>query len=91
MNFLKNILLFFTGAFSFKRKAYDLIEKELRQEEDHFLLAARADLLGLNFPTLYYMLEFIPYMAQEEEQWIRRMIKRKSIWEERFSDLDMDP
>lgn len=91
MSFLKDLALFFNGAFSFKRKAYDLIEKELRMEEDHFLLAARADLLGLNFPTLYYMLELIPYMALEEEKWIRRMVKRKSVWEERFSDLDMDP
>ncbi|GAB6110007.1 hypothetical protein [Fusibacter bizertensis] len=91
MKFFENIALFFTGALSFNRKAYALIEKDLRQEEDNFLLAARADLLGLNFPTMYYMLELIPYMVEEEENWIKRMVKRKSIWEERFSDLDIDP
>lgn len=91
MNFLKNLMLFFKGALNFNRKAFELIEKDLRQEEDNFLLAARADLLGLNFPTMYYMLELLPYMVEEEESWIRRMVKRKSIWEERFSDLDMDP
>jgi hypothetical protein len=91
MKFLENLILFFQGALSFNKKAYELIEKDLRQEEDNFLLAARADLLGLNFPTMYYMLELLPYMAEEEENWIKRMVKRKSIWEERFSDLDMDP
>ncbi|MDH8679378.1 hypothetical protein QE109_14565 [Fusibacter bizertensis] len=91
MKFLENIALFFTGALGFNKKAYTLIEKDLRQEEDNFLLAARADLLGLNFPTMYYMLELIPYMVEEEEAWIKRMVKRKSIWEERFSDLDIDP
>lgn len=91
MKFLKNLALFFQGALSFNKKAFELIEKDLRLEEDNFLLAARADLLGLNFPTMYYMLELLPYMVEEEENWIKRMVKRKSIWEERFSDLDMDP
>jgi hypothetical protein len=91
MKTLETIALFFKGAFSFNKKAFDLIEKDLRREEDNFLLAARADLLGLNFPTMYYMLEILPYMVEEEESWIKRMIKRKSVWEERFSDLDIDP
>lgn len=91
MNLIKAFLEFFQGAFNFRMKAYSILEKELRVMEDEFILLIRSDLLGVGLPTDYYTLDILPYLAKEEENWIRRTIRRKSVWEEKFSHLDMDP
>ncbi|QGU95866.1 hypothetical protein GOM49_12860 [Clostridium bovifaecis] len=38
----------------------------------------------------YNTLEILPYIAQDLEGWQRRMLDRKSVWQERWGDFDLD-
>ena len=88
--FLGDLKLFFQGATDFNRKSKAILEKEARDEMDNFILLCYADTLGLPFPTSYYSLELLPYIAQDLESWQRRMMDRKSIWGEKWGDFDLD-
>jgi len=61
--------------------AYELIEKEAEDREDEFLLACFADAFGVPSPASYYAAELLPYLAEEFEQWERRMWDRSSVLE----------
>ena len=89
-DFLGDFKLFFQGASDFNRKSKAILEKEARDEMDNFILLCFADTLGLPFPTSYYALELLPYIAEDLENWQRRMMDRKSIWAEKWSDYDLD-
>ena len=88
--FLKNLKLFFQGASDFNRKSRAILEKEAHDEMDNFILLCFADTLGLPLPTSYFALELLPYISEDLEGWQRRMMDRKSIWEEKWSDYDLD-
>lgn len=91
IEFLKNIGLFFQGAFDFKRKATSHIADEADETMDQFFLLCFGDALGVDLPTTYYALELLPYLAEDLEKWQNRMQHKKSIWEEKAGKLDMDP
>lgn len=88
--FLENFKLFFQGASDINRKSRAILEKEAHNEMDDFLLLCFGDTLGLPFPTSYYALEILPYVAEDMEGWTRRMMDRKSIWGEKWGDFDLD-
>ena len=88
--FFENLKLFFQGATDFNRKSKAILEKEARDEMDNFILLCFADTLGLPLPTSYYALELLPYIAEDLENWQRRMMDRKSIWGEKWGDYDLD-
>lgn len=88
--FIKDIGLFFKGATDFDRKSKGMLEKEASYEMDYFMLLCYADLLGLPLPLNYYTLEILPYLAEDMDNWLGRMVDRKSMWEEKGSDYDFD-
>jgi hypothetical protein len=61
--------------------AYELIEKEAEDAEDAFLLACFPDAFGIPSPVSYYTAELLPYLAEEFQQWERRMWDRESALE----------
>jgi len=61
--------------------AYELVEKEAEDREDAFLLACFPDAFGIPSPVSYYTAELLPYLAEEFQQWERRMWNRDSVLE----------
>jgi hypothetical protein len=61
--------------------AYEKVEKAAEDEEDAFLLACFPDAFGIPSPVSYYTAELLPYLAEEFEQWERRMWDRESALE----------
>ena len=61
--------------------AFELVEKEAEDQEDAFFFACFADAFGIPSPVSYYTSELLPYMAEEFEQWERRMWDRVSMIE----------
>jgi hypothetical protein len=61
--------------------AYEKIEKEAEDVEDVFLFACFADAFGIPSPVSYYTVELLPYLAEEFEQWERRMWDRETLLE----------
>ncbi len=72
-------------------KSIHHIENELANEESEFLLLCCADALGIDLPTKYYALELLPHLSESMEGWEKKISRAKSVWEERFAQLDMDP
>jgi len=64
-----------------EHKAFEKIEKEAEDVEDVFLFACFADAFGIPSPVSYYTVELLPYLAEEFEQWERRMWDRESLLE----------
>ncbi len=61
--------------------AFEKIEKEAEDIEDEFLFACFADAFGIPSPVSYYTVELLPYLAEEFEQFERRMWDRQSLLE----------
>lgn len=61
--------------------AYEKIEKEAEDIEDVFLFACFADAFGIPSPVSYYTVELLPYLAEDFEQWERRMWDRETLLE----------
>jgi hypothetical protein len=61
--------------------AHEKIEKEAEDIEDVFLFACFADAFGIPSPVSYYTVELLPYLAEEFEQWERRMWDRQTLLE----------
>lgn len=49
------------------------IARELRDEEDLFLLLLYSDMLGIPNPVYYYTLELYPYIIEKFHDWHLRM------------------
>jgi len=60
---------------------FEKIEQEAEDIEDEFLFACFADAFGIPSPVSYYTVELLPYLAEEFEQWERRMWDRQSLLE----------
>ena len=65
--------------------AYEKIEQEAEDTEDAFLLACFPDAFGIPSPVSYYTAELLPFLAEEFEQWERRMWDRESVLERKGS------
>ena len=84
---LENLKLFIKSAFDFKENSMYHIKKEAYDEMDNFMLLCFGDLLGIPVPTSYYMLELLPYLAEDLEGWERRIMARKSVYGDRWGDF----
>lgn len=54
------------------------IKRELRDENDLFLLMCFSELLGIPNPVSYYTLELYPYILDQFHEWHLRMGMEKS-------------
>lgn len=91
MALIKNLKLFFQGAFDMKNRSIHHIEGEEKEIDDQFLLLCYSDLLGIELPTTYYALELLPYLEEDLDDWVKRMGNKQSVWEARGAALDIDP
>jgi hypothetical protein len=64
---IENLKLFIKSTFDFKENSMYHIKKEAYDEMDNFMLLCFGDLLGIPVPTSYYMLEILPYLAEDLE------------------------
>ena len=87
---LRNLRLFFKGALDFRGQSRSIIKDEAKDEMDDFLLICFGEMLGLPIPVSYYTLELLPYMEEELTGWEDRMMKKKSIWEEKGAQMNYD-
>lgn len=90
-SFIKNLGLFFQGAFDMQNRSRGHIENEAQESIDQFMILCFGDYLGIDLPTSYYALELLPYLGEDLEKWQGRMTSKKSIWEEKAGKLDIDP
>lgn len=65
----------------FEHIAFEKIEKEAEDVEDVFFFACFADAFGVPSPVSYYTVELLPYLAEDFEQWERRMWDRGTLLE----------
>lgn len=54
------------------------IARELRNEDDVFLLLLYSEMIGIPNPVFYYSLELYPYIIEEFHEWHLRMGMEKS-------------
>lgn len=54
------------------------IARELRDEDDLFLLMLYSEMIGIPNPVYYYTLELYPYMIEQFHDWHLRMGMEKS-------------
>jgi len=54
------------------------IKRELREEEDFFMLLCFSELLGIQNPAIFYTLELYPLMIDKFHEWHIRMGMEKS-------------
>ncbi|MGM8214627.1 cory-CC-star protein [Bacillaceae bacterium W0354] len=54
------------------------IARELRDEDDLFLLLMYSDMLGIPNPAFYYTLELYPYILEKFHDWHLRMGMEKT-------------
>jgi len=59
-----------------------VMKRQLRDEEDVFMLLCCSEMLGIPNPLSYYTLELIPYMLEEYHQWHKRMGYERSPLDE---------
>ncbi len=81
------------GAFSygvFVDKRMGVVRKEAFDQYDNLMLLLFSDFLGIPNPISYYMLELLPYMADELVPWERRIQNRKFIVAEKAAQYDFD-
>lgn len=82
------LCLFHHGTFVDKRMA--VVRKEAYDINDNLMLLLFGDFLGIPNPISYYMLELLPYMADDLVPWERRMQNRKFIIAEKAAQYDFD-
>ncbi|PKR79356.1 hypothetical protein CEY16_01065 [Halalkalibacillus sediminis] len=54
------------------------VARELRDEEDLFMLLIYSDMLGIPNPAFYYTLELYPHIIEKFHDWHLRMGMEKS-------------
>lgn len=90
LGLLENFRLFFKGALDLRGQSRTMIKDEAKEEMDDFLLICFGEMLGLPIPVSYYSLELLPYLEEEITGWEERMMKKKSIWEEKGAQMNYD-
>ncbi|HEX6595100.1 MAG TPA: cory-CC-star protein [Bacillota bacterium] len=73
---LKNLILFYEEVLHMPHRQE--IARELRAEDDLFLLLLYSELIGIPNPVYYYTLELYPYMIEQFHEWHLRMGMEKS-------------
>jgi hypothetical protein len=89
MKLIKDIKLFFQGAFNYKHMSTNKIQEALTDEIDEFLFICFSENLGVELPINYYTLELLPYLGEELGLWEEKMIDRKSVWEEKVTECPL--
>ncbi|GAB6076908.1 hypothetical protein [Desulfurobacterium crinifex] len=77
MKFLKSLKFFFKGALV--DSSTDKLEAKAKSLNDNLLTVVLSERLGMPNPMYYYMVEILPYIAEDLEGWNRRMADRKSV------------
>ncbi len=77
MKFLKSLKLFFKGVLV--DSSTDKLEAKAKSLNDNLLTVVLSERLGMPNPMYYYMVEILPYIAEDLEGWNRRMADRKSV------------
>ncbi len=73
---LKKLFDYYEQIISLPHKSE--IARELRDEDDFFLLLLYSEMLGIPNPAFYYTLELYPYMLEKFHDWHLRMGMEKS-------------
>lgn len=90
-NIINNLHMFFQGAFDFKSRSTGIIQDEIKDTVEEFMILCYSDMLGIESPFSYYALELLPYMADEIEIWQRNSNDRRTVWEQKAASLGIDP
>ncbi|RHW33832.1 cory-CC-star protein [Oceanobacillus profundus] len=73
---VKQLIVFYEEVLSMPHRQE--IARELRNEDDMFLLLLYSEMLGIPNPVYYYTLELYPYMTENYHEWHLRMGMEKS-------------
>lgn len=73
---VKQLIVFYEEVLSMPHRQE--IARELRNEDDMFLLLLYSEMLGIPNPVHYYTLELYPYMMENYHEWHLRMGMEKS-------------
>ncbi|MDQ0299963.1 hypothetical protein J2S78_002410 [Salibacterium salarium] len=73
---LKKLMEFYDEVLSLPHQAE--VKREIRDEDDLFLLLCFSELLGIPNPVSYYTLELYPQMIERFHDWHLRMGMDKS-------------
>ncbi|PAV28922.1 hypothetical protein CIL05_14380 [Virgibacillus profundi] len=73
---LKTLIQFYEEVLSMPHRQE--IARELRNEDDLFLLLLYSEMIGIPNPVYYYTLELYPYMIEKFHDWHLRMGMEKS-------------
>lgn len=73
---LKKLLKFYDEVISLPHKAE--VQREIRDEDDLFLLLCFSEMLGIPNPVSYYTLELYPVIVERFHEWHKRMGMEKS-------------
>ncbi|MBD8015213.1 cory-CC-star protein [Microbacterium sp. APC 3898] len=73
---LKQLIAYYEAVLELPHRTE--IARELRDEDDLFLLMLYSEMLGIPNPVYYYTLELYPYMIEEFHDWHLRMGMDKS-------------
>ncbi|SFE79372.1 cory-CC-star protein [Alteribacillus iranensis] len=73
---VKKLLEFYDEVLSLPHKSE--MKREIRDEDDVFLLLCFSELLGIPNPVSYYTLELYPEMIERFHEWHLRMGMEKS-------------
>ncbi|MGY3714450.1 cory-CC-star protein [Sutcliffiella cohnii] len=76
INNIKKLFQWYDEILSVQHRAE--VARELRNEDDLFLLVCLSETLGLPNPAFYYTLELYPYMMEKFHDWHLRMGMEKS-------------
>ncbi|HEU5139993.1 MAG TPA: cory-CC-star protein [Bacillales bacterium] len=73
---LKKLLDFYDQVISLEHQAE--VKREIRDEDDLFLLLCFSEMLGIPNPVSYYTLELYPMIVERFHEWHKRMGMEKS-------------
>jgi hypothetical protein len=72
----KKLMKFYNDMFMVPYQS--AVKRELREEEDLFMLLCFSEILGLPNPVSYYTLELYPIVYEKFHEWHTRMGMEKS-------------
>lgn len=76
LSHLKKAIEFYEEVISMPHRTE--IARELRDQDDLFLLLLYSEMIGIPNPVYYYTLELYPYMMEQFHDWHLRMGMEKS-------------
>lgn len=73
---LKKLIEFYDQVISLDHRAQ--VQREIRDEDDLFMLLCFSEMLGIPNPVSYYTLELYPFIVERFHEWHQRMGMEKS-------------